>query len=88
MEELLFDGGASFNKRFYPQDYGTGYGKGGYLYNLLVWTGPDYDIREFKDYWVKKDEQQNWMYSGWYDNPYFVANEVLRSVTIPLRMDI
>ena len=78
-KNFSFDGGASFNKRFYPQDYGTGYGKGGYLYNLLVWTGPDYDIREFKDYWVKKDEQQNWMYSGWYDNPYFVANEVLRS---------
>ncbi len=77
--KFSLDGGISFNKRFFPQNYGTGYGKGGYLYNLLVWTGPDYDLREFKDYWVKKDEQQNWMYSGWYDNPYFVANEVLRS---------
>lgn len=78
-KNFSLDGGISFNKRFYPQDYGTGYGKGGYLYNLLVWTGPDYDLRQFKDYWVKKDEQQNWIYSGWYDNPYFVANEVLRS---------
>ena len=78
-KKFSLDGGISFNKRFYPQNFGTGYGPGGYLYNLLVWTGPEYDVRQYKDYWVKKDEQQNWMYSGWYDNPYFVANEVRRS---------
>ena len=77
--KFSFDGGLTYNKRFYPQNYGTGYGKGGYLYNLLVWTGPDYDVRDFKDYWVKPDEQQNWMYDAWYDNPYFIANEITRS---------
>lgn len=77
--KFSFDGGLTYNKRFYPQDYGTGYGKGGYLYNLLVWTGPEYDVRDFKNYWVKPDEQQNWMYTKWYDNPYFIANEITRS---------
>lgn len=78
-KKFSFDGGMTYNKRFYPQNFGTGYGKGGYLYNLLVWTGPDYDVRDFKNYWVKQDEQQNWMYDGWYDNPYFIANEITRS---------
>lgn len=77
--KFSFDGGITYNKRFYPQNYGTGYGKGGYLYNLLVWTGPEYDVRDYKNYWVKKDEQQNWMYKKWYDNPYFIANEITRS---------
>lgn len=77
-DRFSFNGGITYNQRFYPQNYGTGYGAGGYMYNLLVWTGPDYDILDFKDYWIEKNVKQNWMYSSWYDNPYFVANEVLR----------
>lgn len=78
VDKFTFNGGVTYNQRFYPQNYGTGYGAGGYMYNLLIWTGPDYDVRDFKDYWVEKDVKQNWMYNGWYDNPYFIANEVLR----------
>lgn len=77
--KLSFEGGAIYNKRFYPNGEGAGYGGGGYIYNLLVWTGTDYDVRDYKDYWVKKDEQQNWMNDDWYDNPYFLANEVTSS---------
>lgn len=32
---------------------GTGYGGNGYLYNLLVWSGTEFDIRDYKNYWVK-----------------------------------
>ena len=38
----------------------------GYLYNLLVWSGTEFDIRDYKNYWVKKDEQSNWMDRSWY----------------------
>jgi len=74
-----FEGGAIYNKRFYPNGEGAGYGGGGYMYNLLVWTGTDYDVREYKNYWIKKDEKQNWMNDVWYDNPYFLAYEVTSS---------
>lgn len=73
--KLSFEGGAIYNKRFYPNGEGAGYGGGGYIYNMLVWTGTDYDLRDYKNYWIKKDEQQNWMNDVWYDNPYFLAYE-------------
>ncbi len=34
------DAGLSYNKRFYPNMGGTGYGGSGYLYNLLIWSAP------------------------------------------------
>ncbi|QNK64869.1 SusC/RagA family TonB-linked outer membrane protein [Pedobacter sp. PAMC26386] len=74
------DGGFTFNKRFFPNNIGAGYGAGGYLYNLLIWSGTEYDIRDYKNYWVagKENIRQNWMENTWYDNPYFIANEILR----------
>lgn len=77
--KLSFEGGAIYNKRFYPNGEGAGYGGGGYIYNLLVWTGTDYDVRDYKNYWRKKDEEQNWMNDVWYDNPYYLAHEMTSS---------
>lgn len=70
------EAGITYNKRFYPNMGGTGYGGNGYLYNLLVWSGTEFDIRDYKNYWVKKDELSNWMDRKYYDNPYYIANEV------------
>ena len=73
------EGGAFWNKRFYSNNRGAGYGGGGYIYNLIVWTGADYDVRDYRNYWVKgkENEKQNWRYDAFYDNPYFLANEVI-----------
>ena len=73
-----FEGGLTYNKRIVPNDFGAGYGGGGILYNLLVWSGPEFDIRDYKNYWVIKDEKQNWMDTKWYDNPYLIVNEITR----------
>ncbi|MBV4356437.1 SusC/RagA family TonB-linked outer membrane protein [Pinibacter aurantiacus] len=62
-----------------PQLWGGGYGTQGYIYQILMWTGPDYDIRQYKDYWVTPNVKQNWLYNAWYDNPYLIAYEKLRS---------
>ncbi|WP_215223967.1 SusC/RagA family TonB-linked outer membrane protein [Echinicola shivajiensis] len=79
-EKFHLDGTMGYNKRKAPQIAGTGYGAQGYIYNLLVWTGPEYDVTQFKDYWIKKDEVQNWHYTAWYDNPYMMAYEKLHSI--------
>lgn len=78
LNKFTFEGNMTFNKRFFPNNVGSGYGGGGYLYNLLVWTGSEYDVRDYKNYWVTEKEniQQNWMDDKWYDNPWFIANEI------------
>ena len=78
---LSLEAGAIWNKRFYSNNRGAGYGGGGYIYNLIVWTGADYDVRDYRDYWVKgyQNQKQNWRYSGYYDNPYFLAYECTSS---------
>ncbi len=78
-KNFTFEGGLTYNKRFYPNNTGTGYGTGGYIYSMLVWTGTDLDIRDYKNYWKKENEEQNWPNKVWYDNPYFIANEIVHS---------
>lgn len=73
------EAGITYNKRFYPNMGGKGYGGSGYLYNLLVWSGADFDIRDYKDYWIKEGELSNWMDRTWYENPYLIANEITSS---------
>lgn len=55
--KLSFEGGAIYNKRFYPNGEGAGYG-GGYIYNLLVWTGTDYDVRDYKTIGERKTKSR------------------------------
>ena len=72
---------AGYTRQNAPQIWGTGYGNQGYLYQILMWTGPDYDIRQYRDYWVTPNESQNWLYDAWYDNPYLIAYEKLNGVS-------
>ncbi|MDR1980919.1 MAG: SusC/RagA family TonB-linked outer membrane protein [Tannerellaceae bacterium] len=79
-KKFHLDAGVTYNKNFFSNDLGTGYGVGSFLYNLLLWTGAEYDLRDYKNYWRagKEHSEQNWMDEYWYDNPYFLANERTR----------
>jgi TonB-linked SusC/RagA family outer membrane protein len=66
-----------YTRKEAPNVWGSGYGDQGYLYQILMWTGPEYDLSQYKDYWLVKDQQQNWLYENWYDNPYYMAYEKL-----------
>lgn len=76
-EKLSIDASMTLNKRFSPQVNGAGYGGTGYIYNMMVWTGTDYDVREYRNYWKagKEGLDQNWAYANWYNNPYLTAYE-------------
>ena len=69
----------NFTQESAPNTAGYGYGTG-YMYNILLWTGPEYDLRDYKDYWLVPNEKQNWHYTDWYDNPYFEAYEKIKSI--------
>jgi TonB-linked SusC/RagA family outer membrane protein len=68
-----------YNRSMTPQTTGAGYSNQGYIYQILMWTGPEYDLSKYRDYWLVEDEVQNWHYSAWYDNPYLIAYEKLLS---------
>lgn len=68
-----------YTRQTSPQNWGSGYDNQGYLYQLIMWTGPDYNLKDYKDYWVTPNEKQNWLYGAWYDNPYLIAYEKLKS---------
>jgi TonB-linked SusC/RagA family outer membrane protein len=77
--KLSMDGKLTFNKE-YSDNYPTvGYGPPNYLYNLILWIGPDIDIRDLENYWIpgKEGLQQRNYNLSWYNNPHFVANELL-----------
>ncbi|MCD7936626.1 MAG: SusC/RagA family TonB-linked outer membrane protein [Tannerellaceae bacterium] len=79
--KFSLDASINFKTDFSPQTLGTGYGYSSYVYNMVVWTGTDFDIREFKNYWKEGREnvEQNWHFPQDYNNPYFIANEVRNS---------
>ncbi len=82
-EKFTLDASWNYSKREANNQPNFGYGRSGsYIYLLTIWNGPDFDIREWKDYWLVKDKQQKYYQTGWYDNPYFLQHEVLSPQSI------
>lgn len=82
-EKFTLDASWNYSKRETNNQPNFGYGRSGsYIYLLTIWNGPDFDIREWKDYWMIKDKKQKYYQTGWYDNPYFLQYEVLNPHSI------
>jgi TonB-linked SusC/RagA family outer membrane protein len=74
----------------YSQKHSPNLGSNGYtsydpMYSLLIWSGSDYNILDYKDnYWLKNNEVQNFTYRWGSNNPYFDryerTNEVSRNI--------
>lgn len=79
-DKFKLEGHMGVSRRWADQIWGGGYNNQGYLYQLIMWTGTEYDIRDYKDYWKVPYKTQNWMYTNWYDNPYLIANEKLNGI--------
>ncbi|MDD3358964.1 MAG: SusC/RagA family TonB-linked outer membrane protein [Parabacteroides sp.] len=79
-QKFSMDATAAYNKRVSSNTVGSGYSSS-YIYNMVIWGGTEYDIRDYRDYWVKgkENEMQNWYDKSWYDNPWFKAYEQIAS---------
>ena len=79
-QKFSMDATAAYNKRVSSNTVGSGYSSS-YIYNMVIWGGTEYDIRDYRDYWVKgkENEMQNWYDKSWYDNPWFKAYEQITS---------
>lgn len=78
LKKFTLESNITYSKHISPNIHGSQY-SGGYLYNLIGWLGSEWDVRDYKNYWLVKDVSQNWFNYEWYDNPYFIANEVITS---------
>jgi len=79
-DKFKLEGHMGVSRRWADQIWGGGYNNQGYLYQLIMWTGTEYDIRDYQDYWKEPNKTQNWMYTNWYDNPYLIAYEKLNGI--------
>jgi TonB-linked SusC/RagA family outer membrane protein len=95
-EKFRLESTLSYNKQYTPNYPQTGYGANNFFYNILLWMGPDVDIRDLRNYWqsgggrtdgssfipygVKNVQQFNYNYT-WYNNPWYLANEALNGYT-------
>lgn len=70
----------SYNKQSSPNIGFSGYTGYDPMYSMLVWSAPDYDIRQYKDYWLIKNEVQNSSYTAGINNPYFDRYERIHNV--------
>lgn len=80
IDKFKFTSSISLNKQTSPNIGFSGYTAYDPMYNILVWSAPDYDIRQYKDYWLVKNESQNNSYTGTNNNPYFDRNERIHSL--------
>ncbi|WP_053004264.1 SusC/RagA family TonB-linked outer membrane protein [Flavobacterium sp. ABG] len=79
-DKTWVDASSNFNFQTSPNNPNVQYGPNSYIYNMLIWGGADYDVRDLRDYWQKGKEgiqQKNFEYTR-YNNPYFMAYEWLR----------
>ncbi|MDD3728107.1 MAG: SusC/RagA family TonB-linked outer membrane protein [Dysgonamonadaceae bacterium] len=70
----------AYNKQKSPNVGFNGYRGYDPMYNLLVWSAPDYDVRDYKDYWLIENEVQNSSYTAGNNNPYFDRKERTHSI--------
>lgn len=79
IDKFLLTASMTYNKQTTPNLGFSGYRGYDPMYSLLIWSAPDWDIRQYKDYWLIPNEVQNSSYTAGNNNPYFDRNERTRS---------
>jgi len=75
IDKLLLSASMTYNKQATPNTGFRGYTGYDPMYSMLIWSAPDWDIRQYKDYWVIPNEVQNSSYTSTNNNPYFDSYE-------------
>lgn len=79
-KKLTFSSNLTYNKHYSPNIGFNGYTSYDPMYSLLIWSSPDWDVLDYRNYWVVPDVQQNTSYTDTNNNPYFEMNERTHSV--------
>ena len=71
----------NYSRQFTPNIPDVSYGPNSVIYNILIWSGADWSIKDMRNYWqpgYTGVQQKFWEYSQ-YNNPWFMSYEWLRS---------
>lgn len=80
VKKFLLSSSIAYNKQTSPNIGFSGYTGYDPMYSLLIWSSPDFNVLDMKNYWVVPDEQQNNSYTDTNNNPYFDRNERTHSL--------
>ncbi len=85
LDKFTLSSNLSYARKHSPNMGSNGYTSYDPMYSLLIWSGADFDLREYKDnYWMVKDQVQNYTYRTGSNNPYFDmyerTNEISRDL--------
>jgi TonB-linked SusC/RagA family outer membrane protein len=85
LDKFKLSSNISYAKKHTPNMGSNGYTSYDPMYSLLIWSASDFNVLDYKDnYWLKKDEVQNYTYRSGSNNPYFdryeKTNEVSRDL--------
>ena len=68
----------SYNKHQSPNLGFNGYTAYDPMYSMLIWGSPDWNVLDYKDYWLIPNEQQHSSYTAGNNNPYFDRYERIK----------
>jgi TonB-linked SusC/RagA family outer membrane protein len=73
----------NYSRQATPNIPDVNYGPNSIIYNIIVWGGADWDIRDMRNYWQpgKVGIQEKYAEYFRYNNPYFMSYEWLRGHT-------
>ena len=83
-KKLRIEGNLNYNYQYSPNVPDAIYGPQSYTYMIQEYGSANFDVRSFKNYWQAPGTpgiQQAWVEYGRANNPYFMANQWLRSHT-------
>lgn len=79
-KHLQLETAINYDKQYTPNYPTVSYQPFSPIYDLIVWGGADFDVRNLRNYWVpgKVGTQQRNVENYQYSNPYFIAYEALK----------
>ncbi len=80
LKKFTLSSNISYNKQSSPNFGFSGYTGYDPMYSMLIWSSPDWNILDYKNYWVVPNEVQNTGYTDTNNNPYFDRNERIHSL--------
>ncbi|MBK7173134.1 MAG: SusC/RagA family TonB-linked outer membrane protein [Bacteroidales bacterium] len=80
VKRLTLSSSIGYNKQSSPNIGFSGYTGYDPMYSMLIWSSPDWNVLDYKNYWVVPDETQNTSYTDTNNNPFFDRNERTHSL--------